>query len=127
MKRFLTICFCFGLFLGWSFAIGQEKNGPIIILDPGHGGLDYGAVGVNGVREKDIVLAVGKEVLRLNKELYGNQLNIYLTRYSDTLIWLGHRAKLAKALRANLFVSIHCNQATRKKHKVLKSLYNIPT
>lgn len=124
MKRFLTICF--GLFLGLSFAMGQEKKAPIIILDLGHGGVDSGAVGVNGIREKDVVLAVGKEVLRLNKELYGNQLNIYLTRYSDTLISLGHRAKLAKALRANLFVSIHCNQAPRKKAQGIEVFIQYP-
>ncbi|NKI27449.1 N-acetylmuramoyl-L-alanine amidase [Arenibacter sp. 6A1] len=115
MKRFWIVCFGFGLFLGIRPGLAQQHKSPLIILDPGHGGIDSGAIGVNGIMEKDVVLAVGEEVLRLNKELYGNQLEIYLTRYSDTLISLGDRTKLAKALGPSVFVSIHCNQAIRKK------------
>ncbi|MCM4168423.1 N-acetylmuramoyl-L-alanine amidase LytC [Arenibacter antarcticus] len=77
--------------------------------------MDSGAIGVNGIREKGVVLEVAREVIRLNKELYNNHLDIYLTRYTDTLISLADRTKLPKALQADVYVSIHCNQATRKE------------
>src|SRR5690606_2803969 len=82
---------------------------------PGHGGRDPGAIGINGIREKDVALAVGKEVARLNRMLFNDSLEIYMTRYSDTLISLGHRTALARALRADIFVSIHFNQAERRE------------
>ena len=94
--------------------LGQENKRPIIVLDPGHGGVDSGAIGVNGIKEKDIVLKVAKEVIRLNRELCGNRLDIYLTRYRDTLISLNDRTRLVKVLKPDVFISIHCNQAVRK-------------
>jgi N-acetylmuramoyl-L-alanine amidase len=92
---------------------GQEIKHPIIILDPGHGGVDSGAIGINGIMEKDIVLEVAMEAIRLNRELFGNRLDIYLTRYTDTLISLNYRAKLVKVFKPEIFISIHCNQAER--------------
>tara|TARA_R110000744_G_C19362538_1_gene561566 strand:+ start:245 stop:904 length:660 start_codon:yes stop_codon:yes gene_type:complete len=94
--------------------VAQEHKQQIVVLDPGHGGVDSGAIGVNGIMEKDIVLQVAKEAIRLNRELFGNTLDIYLTRYNDTLISLGDRAKLVKILQPDVFISIHCNQAERK-------------
>lgn len=114
MNRFWKVCLFVGSLLPYSPIIAQETERPIIVLDPGHGGKDPGAIGVNGIREKDIVLEVGKEVIRLNKELYDNSLEIYLTRYADTLISLRHRTDLAKTLRADVFISIHFNQAERR-------------
>tara|TARA_R110000868_G_scaffold32133_2_gene117129 strand:+ start:591 stop:1166 length:576 start_codon:yes stop_codon:yes gene_type:complete len=94
---------------------GQERNyKPIVIIDPGHGGSDTGAIGINGIKEKDVVLNIAKAVVRLNRKLFNDSLEIYLTRYSDTLISLVDRTKLAKALKADVFVSIHCNQAVRR-------------
>ena len=61
-----------------------------------------------------MVIDIAKEVVRLSRELFNDSLEIYLTRYSDTLISLGDRTKLAKALKADVFVSIHCNQAIRQ-------------
>ena len=103
------------LFSGLQPMFGQERNQkPIVIIDPGHGGTDSGAIGINGIKEKDVVIDIAKEVVRLNQELFNDSLEIYLTRYSDTLIALGDRTKLAKALQAVVFVSIHCNQAVRQ-------------
>ncbi|WP_317900609.1 N-acetylmuramoyl-L-alanine amidase family protein [Cerina litoralis] len=84
----------------------------VIVIDPGHGGTDSGAIGINGIQEKDMVLKVGKEMARLNDELFGESFEIYLTRYTDTLISLGDRAFLAKKFNANLFVSLHCNHSS---------------
>jgi len=84
---------------------------PIVVIDPGHGGGDSGAIGTNGILEKDVVLDIAKQCLQLNRSLFQDSLEIYLTRYSDTLVSLGTRTRLAMALRADAFVSIHCNHA----------------
>lgn len=99
------------LLLKMSLIFGQERpDQKIIVIDPGHGGKDSGAVGINGIQEKDVVLNIANEILRLNKEL-NEPLDIYLTRYKDTLISLSDRTKLAKTLKADLFVSLHCNHS----------------
>ncbi len=89
---------------------GQQK---VIVIDPGHGGKDSGAVGINGIMEKDVVLAISKEIIRLNKIVFDNELNIYLTRYIDTLISLRDRGRLTNVLNADAFVSLHCNASKR--------------
>ncbi|ASO04063.1 N-acetylmuramoyl-L-alanine amidase family protein [Arenibacter algicola] len=97
----LKMCIVFGQ------EIGAQKR---IVIDVGHGGKDSGAIGINGIKEKDVVLDIALEILRLN-EKSETPLDIYLTRYSDTLISLSDRTKLAKALNADLFISLHCNHS----------------
>ena len=88
---------------------GQELSAQKrIIIDVGHGGKDTGAIGVNGIQEKDVVMDIANAILKLNNELE-KPLDIYLTRYSDTLISLSDRSRLAKNLKADVFVSLHCN------------------
>ncbi len=94
------------LLLNIYFVFAQKK---VIVIDPGHGGNDSGAIGVNGTYEKDLVLNVAKEILNLKKSLFDNELDIYLTRYTDTLISLSDRSRLAKSLKADMFISLHCN------------------
>ncbi|MDY7396743.1 N-acetylmuramoyl-L-alanine amidase [Aureibaculum sp. 2210JD6-5] len=96
----MKICLVFGQ---------NDASKKVIVIDPGHGGIDPGATGVNGVLEKDVVLNIAKELIRLNETLFEGNFDIYLTRYTDTLISLGDRAKLAKTLKADVFVSLHCN------------------
>lgn len=81
-----------------------------IIIDVGHGGKDSGAIGINKIQEKDVVLDIALEILSLNKQSK-TPLNIYLTRYSDTPISLSDRSKLAKVLNADVFISLHCNHS----------------
>ncbi len=100
------------LLLKMCIVFGQNlPDKKIIVIDPGHGGMDSGAVGVGGIQEKDVVLNVAKEIIWLNKTLFGGQLDIYLTRYKDTFVSLSDRTKLAKALNADVFVSLHCNHS----------------
>lgn len=80
-----------------------------IIIDVGHGGKDTGAIGVNGILEKDVVLNIVKEIMRLNRTILNREFDIYLTRYKDTLISLSDRSRLTKTLKADVFVSLHCN------------------
>lgn len=86
----------------------QQK---VIVIDPGHGGKDSGAIGINQLQEKKVVLDIAMEILKLNKTIFENRFDIYLTRYKDTLISLRDRTKLAKVLNADVFISLHCNHA----------------
>ena len=79
-----------------------------ILVDPGHGGKDVGAV--NGKNyEKDVNLAVA---LRLATKLKARGFNVYMTRNKDSEISLDRRTKFADAIDADLFISIHCNSAS---------------
>jgi N-acetylmuramoyl-L-alanine amidase len=81
---------------------------PIIVIDPGHGGHDSGAVGPNRVREKDVALAVG---LLLAEQLQ-DVCKVVMTRSTDVFLELPRRAEIANGLKPDLFLSIHCNSAT---------------
>ena len=111
MKKVLkNVSFVF-LLLKMCIVFGQEKSAQKrIIIDVGHGGKDIGAIGVNGIQEKNVVLDIANAILELNNDL-DKPLDIYLTRYSDTLISLSDRTKLSKALKADLFFSLHCNHS----------------
>jgi len=111
MKKTLrNVSFVF-LLLKMCVILGQENpNQKIIVIDPGHGGKDSGALGINGIQEKDVVLKIALEILRFN-EKPESPIDIYLTRYTDTLISLSDRTKLAKSLKADMFISLHCNHA----------------
>jgi N-acetylmuramoyl-L-alanine amidase len=79
----------------------------IIAVDPGHGGEDPGAIGKNGTREKDVVLAIGRELaLRINAE---PGMRAILTRSGDYFVPLRDRMRRARAQQADLFVSIHAD------------------
>lgn len=84
----------------------------IIAIDPGHGGQDPGAIGKNGTREKDVVLAISKELARQINATPG--LNAYLTRDTDVFIPLNKRARLARAAKADMFISIHADAAENR-------------
>ena len=82
-------------------------NGRIVVaIDPGHGGNDPGAVGIGGIQEADIVLAIGRQVARLLEQ---SGVQAVLTRSDDTEIDLQPRVDTAEQVNANLFVSIHAN------------------
>jgi N-acetylmuramoyl-L-alanine amidase len=97
------------LMLQTCLIFAQQK---VIVIDIGHGGKDTGAIGINGIQEKEVVLDIGLEILRLNKTILNDGLEIYLTRYQDTFVPLAHRSRLAKNLNADVFVSLHCNAAS---------------
>ena len=111
MKKVLkNVSFVF-LLLKMCIILGQEASTQKrILIDVGHGGKDSGAIGINGIQEKDVALNIANTILKLNNKLQ-KPLDIYLTRYSDTLISLSDRTKLAKALKADLFLSLHCNHS----------------
>ena len=84
-----------------------------VVIDPGHGGRDAGAVGYRRKKEKDAVLAVAKE---LKKELLKRGFNVYLTRSRDVFIPLKKRTRYANRKQADFFISIHANAAPKRSH-----------
>ncbi len=80
---------------------------PLIALDPGHGGRDPGAISVNGVYEKDIVLSMAKELraLLVGTERY----RVFMTRDQDVSVRLRERVRRARQAEADLFLSIHAD------------------
>ncbi len=86
-----------------------------IVIDPGHGGKDPGAIGKNGLREKDIVLDVGLRLRKLVKERLGA--NVIMTRDTDVFIPLEERTAIANTGGADLFVSVHANSSRRSGAK----------
>jgi N-acetylmuramoyl-L-alanine amidase len=79
---------------------------PLIVLDPGHGGIDSGAR-VNGTMEKDVVLAFAKELQTLL--IKTGRFDVALTRTDDTYLTLEQRVALARQNKADLFISIHAD------------------
>jgi len=81
-----------------------------VVIDPGHGGEEAGAMGSTGLKEKDVVLDVGRRLARMLREQAG--LEVYLTRESDHELPLTSRTALANNQRADLFISLHVNGST---------------
>ena len=78
-----------------------------IVIDPGHGGKDPGAIGRGGLTEKEVVLEIGLRLRKLIEERLGK--TVIMTREKDTFIELDDRTLLANSKKADLFVSIHAN------------------
>jgi N-acetylmuramoyl-L-alanine amidase len=83
----------------------------VVIIDPGHGGRDPGRIGPDGLREKDVALAISQRLARALRE---RGYEVHLTRATDTLVALGDRPRLANEWRDGrpaVFVSLHANAA----------------
>ncbi|WP_373706716.1 N-acetylmuramoyl-L-alanine amidase [Neisseria dentiae] len=87
----------------------RHDRRPVIVLDPGHGGEDPGAIGGSGLREKDVVLSIARET---KKRLDAMGYRTYMTRNEDIFIPLGVRVAKARQLKADVFVSIHADAFT---------------
>ncbi len=85
----------------------QLKRMVTIVVDPGHGGEDSGAIGARGSKEKDVVLAIGKR-LKAKIEQQPN-MRVVMTRNADFFVPLGTRVQKARAVQADLFISIHAD------------------
>ncbi|OBS29754.1 N-acetylmuramoyl-L-alanine amidase [Tepidimonas fonticaldi] len=83
----------------------------VVALDPGHGGEDPGAIGPNGTREKDVVLAIAHRLRdRLDgTRINGNPVRVFMTRDDDYFVPLHVRVQKAQRVQADLFVSIHAD------------------
>jgi N-acetylmuramoyl-L-alanine amidase len=85
----------------------RVNNGkPLVMIDPGHGGKDPGAIGVGGLKEVDVILPIGKRVAEL---LEKQGITVKLTRSGDNFVGLDERVQMSRDSGATLFVSIHAN------------------
>jgi len=86
-----------------------------IVIDPGHGGKDPGAIGPRGTKEKDLVL---KMAHKLAKELHRDlKIRVILTRYHDVFLPLAERTTIANREKTDLFISIHANASLKSRTK----------
>jgi len=106
-------------------ASGVQRDVPrktgkmLVVLDPGHGGNDPGAVG-NGLKEKDINLAVG---LKMEKALISKGFDVKMTRRTDVYLKLQERTEFANNADADMFVSIHVNSLPPGKNSAGFEIY----
>ncbi|KIQ25797.1 N-acetylmuramoyl-L-alanine amidase [Xanthomonas campestris] len=84
----------------------------VVAIDPGHGGQDPGAMGPTGKREKDVTLAIGRELARQINATQG--MKAYMTRDTDVFIPLPMRAQKARSAKADIFISIHADAAENR-------------
>lgn len=83
-----------------------------VVIDPGHGGKDTGAIGRRGTREKDLTLNISR---KLKKHLEAMGLEVLLTRNSDVFLELEERTRFANEKHADLFISVHVNAAENRR------------
>ncbi len=95
-----------------------KQNKFSIVIDPGHGGPDPGAIGIGGIRETDVVLEVSKIIKKLLSE---KGVKVTLTRKYEVNLDLAPRVSIANNMDADIFVSIHAN-ASRGKRKDISGL-----
>ncbi len=101
-----------------KFKLGRIRR---IVVDPGHGGHDPGAIGAGKSMEKDIVLAIGLKLAeRLRSEL---GMDVVMTRSTDVFIPLEERTAIANKVNADLFISIHANASLNRHTTGIETYY----
>jgi len=115
-KRLALAAFVlFNALIGASFTFAPKQPGTskaidLIVIDPGHGGKDPGAIGAVAY-EKTVALQVS---LKVKEKFSGSGIKIMMTRADDSFVGLYERAEMANTNKADLFISIHCNANTNK-------------
>jgi N-acetylmuramoyl-L-alanine amidase len=92
-----------------------------VVVDPGHGGHDPGAVGPSGLQEKDVVLAIGLKLRDLLRDELA--LDVVMTRSTDIFIPLEERTAIANKVNADLFLSVHANAAANRNANGIETYY----
>src|SRR5579883_653903 len=113
--RVLALCLAAGGSMAWARAKpGAARRGtrpprrrPVIVIDPGHGGIDPGAIGPGGIYEKTITLATAWRLAWLLAA--SGRFRVVLTRSGDTFVPLPRRVAIARAAHADLFLSLHAD------------------
>ena len=89
--------------------IAGPAGRPLVVVDAGHGGHDPGAIGADGTREKDLTLALARAIR--DELLAAGRVRVALTRDDDRFLVLQERAELARALKGDMFISVHADSA----------------
>lgn len=92
-----------------------------VVIDPGHGGDDPGAIGLRRLFEKDVVLSIAKKLGEILKEKYN--MDVILTRDKDIFIPLEDRTAIANSKNADLFISIHANASRRRNARGIETYF----
>lgn len=114
------------LFLFFLFAWALDSNAVSIIVDPGHGGEDLGAISKfksknkKTIKEKDLTLQISKYLYDYLKKY---DYSVYLTRSIDKNLTLENRASLAEKVKADLFISLHINASSNSRSKGFEIFY----
>lgn len=112
------------LFADKEFPLPEKQKGIYrIIIDPGHGGKDPGAIGPSGLKEKKVTLEVARKLSKMFKENLPF-VEVFLTRDRDEFVSLDRRAEIANQLKGDLFVSVHVNSAWDRTAKGVETFYN---
>jgi N-acetylmuramoyl-L-alanine amidase len=96
-----------------------------IVIDPGHGGHDTGTISASGMREKDLVLDVGRRLKAYIKHNYPD-VDVLMTRDSDRFIALEERTAIANSQHADLFISIHANASPSRAASGVETFFVSP-
>jgi len=110
-----------------TMRLEEERNQwefDIVVIDPGHGGKDPGAIGPTRVYEKKVVLDVG---LRLRDALRKKGVKVVMTRKKDVFIPLAKRTKIANSSGGKLFISLHCNSCPDRRARGVETYFLSPT
>ena len=92
-----------------------------IVIDPGHGGQDYGTSSASGLHEKDLVLDVSKRLATLLRQSLGAE--VILTRADDSFVSLEQRTVMANEKKADLFISVHANSSPAHSASGVETFY----
>jgi len=90
----------------------KHRTKPIILIDPGHGGVDPGTISLSNHKEKSVVLAVGKKLR--DKLAQTGRYDVHMTRTRDVFISLDERLRMSRKLDADLFISLHADAIGQK-------------
>lgn len=113
-----------GVTLVWERVEPRARAGrPLVVIDPGHGGADPGAIGPGGRREKEVCLSLGHA---LRAALSRRGLNAILTRGADAEVHLAPRLAMVERWHADLFVSLHANSHTTNDASGLETYWREP-
>jgi N-acetylmuramoyl-L-alanine amidase len=104
--------------------VGPDDLIDRIIIDPGHGGSDYGAIGHNGTREKDVVLDIAKRLAKIIRK--DKIFSAVLTREKDEYLSLAERTRIANEEKGDIFVSIHANASVKRAARGFQVFFLAP-
>jgi N-acetylmuramoyl-L-alanine amidase len=105
---------------GAARARGHKANIGRVVIDAGHGGDDYGTIGINGLREKDVVLDIA---IRLGRLLRSSGAEVVYTRVGDYFVPLQARTAVANREQADLFISIHANSSSDRLNRGVETYF----
>lgn len=95
----------------------------VIVLDPGHGGRDPGAIGIYKNNEKFVNLDVSKKLFKILKKKYIKKNKIFMTRSRDRYVSLNQRRRFSNSKNADVFISIHSNSSRRRSLKGIETYF----